>query len=92
MSPIVWRFGTGRPRYRATGAGRTIGSNVSQVRDARAVVTAYWTAANDRDWVAFGDLVAEDVVYEGPQSRERVRGRANYVRFNTRVSRVIGIW
>jgi hypothetical protein len=52
------------------------------VKDANAVVTAYWAAANARDWSAFGDLLAEDVVYEGPQTRERVRGRANYVRFN----------
>ena len=53
------------------------------MRAATEIVTAYWTAANDRDWVAFGDLLVEDVVYEGPQTRERVRGRANYVRFNT---------
>jgi len=53
------------------------------VRDASEIVAAYWTAANDRDWVAFGELLAEDVVYEGPQTRERVRGRTNYVRFNT---------
>ena len=32
----------------------------------------------------FGSLVAEDVVHEAPQSRERVRGRAAYVRFNTK--------
>jgi hypothetical protein len=30
----------------------------------------------------FGSLVAEDVVHEAPQSRERVRGRAADVRFN----------
>jgi hypothetical protein len=47
------------------------------------VVAAYWSAANDRNWSAFGDLVADDVVYEGPQTRERVRGRSDYVRFNT---------
>jgi hypothetical protein len=46
------------------------------------VVNAYWRAANDRDWDAFGRLLADDVVYEGPQTRERVRGCANYVRFN----------
>lgn len=46
------------------------------------LVTAYWAAAEDRDWDAFGALVAEDVVYEAPQSRERVRGRNAYVRFN----------
>jgi hypothetical protein len=46
------------------------------------VVTVYWAAAEERDWDAFGALVAEDVVYEAPQSRERVRGRSAYVRFN----------
>jgi hypothetical protein len=46
------------------------------------LVAAYWTAAEQRDWDAFGELVAEDVVYEAPQSRERVRGRGAYLRFN----------
>lgn len=45
-------------------------------------MTSYWAAAERRDWDAFGALVAEDVVYEAPQSRERVRGRSAYVRFN----------
>ncbi len=52
------------------------------VKAATEVVTAYWAAANARDWGAFGDLLADDVVYEGPQTRERVRGRDSYVRFN----------
>ncbi len=52
------------------------------VDTAAEIVRAYWAAANDRDWNAFGGLLAEDVVYEGPQTRERVRGVANYVRFN----------
>jgi hypothetical protein len=46
------------------------------------VVAAYWAAAEERDWDAFASLVAEDVVYESPQSRERVRGRSPYLRFN----------
>jgi ketosteroid isomerase-like protein len=50
--------------------------------DAGQVVAAYWAAAEARDWETFGSLVAENVVYEVPQSRERVRGRAAYVRFN----------
>jgi ketosteroid isomerase-like protein len=50
--------------------------------NAHDVVAAYWAAAEARDWAAFGDLVAEDVVYEAPQTRERVRGRAAYLRFN----------
>ena len=52
------------------------------MEDAHAVVGAYWAAAEARDWATFGGLVAEDVVYEAPQTRERVRGRDAYVRFN----------
>ncbi len=47
-----------------------------------AAIEAYWAAAEARDWVAFGKLLADDVVYEAPQTRERVRGRTAYVRFN----------
>jgi hypothetical protein len=50
--------------------------------DSGQVVAAYWAAAEARDWETFGSLVAENVVYESPQSRERVRGRAAYLRFN----------
>jgi hypothetical protein len=53
------------------------------VRSASEVVTAYWTAANDRDWDAFTATLADDVVYEVPQTRERIRGSAAYLRFNT---------
>jgi ketosteroid isomerase-like protein len=52
------------------------------VTDAHQLVAAYWAAAQARDWDAFGRLLAADVVYEGPQTRERVRGRAAYLRFN----------
>ena len=50
--------------------------------DAVDVVRAYWEAANDRRWDDFAALLAEDVVYEIPQTRERVLGRDAYVRFN----------
>ena len=50
--------------------------------DAYEVVAAYWAAAEARDWDAFVGLVADDVVYEAPQTRERVRGREAYRRFN----------
>ena len=46
------------------------------------VVATYWVAADARDWTQFGELLAEDIVYEAPQSRERVRGRDAYLRFN----------
>jgi predicted ester cyclase len=52
------------------------------MRSAHEVVAAYWAAANARDWAAFGDLVADDVLYQGPQTREQVRGRDAYLRFN----------
>jgi hypothetical protein len=43
-------------------------------------VAACWAAAEARGWARFAGLVAEDVVYEAPQTRERVRGRYAYVR------------
>lgn len=52
------------------------------MENTRAVIETYWAAAEARDWAAFGDLLADDVVYELPQTRERVRGRDAYVRFN----------
>jgi hypothetical protein len=53
------------------------------VIDTDDVVTTHWAAVQARDWEAFGALVAGEVVYELPQSRERVRGREAYVRFNS---------
>ena len=47
-----------------------------------ALVSAYWAAAEARNWDAFGRLLAEDVVYEAPMSHERVSGKAAYLRFN----------
>ena len=46
------------------------------------LIAAYWAAAEARDWDAFAALVADDVVYEAPQTRERVQGRDAYLRFN----------
>jgi ketosteroid isomerase-like protein len=63
------------------------------------VVAAYWAAAEARDWAAFGELVTDDVLYRCPQTREQVRGRAAYLRFNSegfphdwhaRVERIVG--
>src|ERR1035437_6877768 len=52
------------------------------ITDAHEVVAAYWAAAQARDWNAFGALLADDVIYRSPQTREQVRGRAPYIRFN----------
>jgi SnoaL-like domain len=48
----------------------------------RALVSAYWAAAEARNWEAFGRLLSDDVVYEAPMSHERVSGNAAYLRFN----------
>jgi ketosteroid isomerase-like protein len=50
--------------------------------NAHELVEAFWRHANARQWDAFGGLFTDDVVYEVPQTRERVRGAANYVEFN----------
>jgi predicted ester cyclase len=50
--------------------------------DAHEVVAAYWAAAEARDWQAFGALLSDAVIYRGPQTKEQVRGREAYVRFN----------
>jgi hypothetical protein len=48
----------------------------------RKTVETYWSSAEARDWQAFAATLAEDVVYDLPQTRERIRGRETYLRFN----------
>lgn len=48
----------------------------------RGAVEAYWSAAEARDWDAFGATLSEGVVYELPQTRERILGKERYLRFN----------
>lgn len=50
--------------------------------DLRKTVEAFWATAEARDWAGFADTLAEDVVYTLPQTRERIRGRDTFVRFN----------
>lgn len=49
----------------------------------RALVFAFAEALEHRDWDAFTAVLSPDVVYELPQTRERIRGRERYVQFNT---------
>jgi len=46
------------------------------------LIQRYWAAANARDWASFATLHCADVVYEVPQTRERVRGLDAYLEFN----------
>ncbi|RVX45223.1 ketosteroid isomerase-like protein [Nonomuraea polychroma] len=55
---------------------------VDETSRTRNVVHAYVDSAERRDWEAFAALLAEDVVYEMPQSRERIRGKSAYLQFN----------
>jgi len=48
----------------------------------RAAVETYWATADARDWDAFAATLADDVVYELPQTRERINGKDRYLRFN----------
>ena len=56
--------------------------NLPSMDSAHEVIAAYWAAAEARDWDAFSALVADDVIYRGPQTREQVHGRDAYIRFN----------
>jgi len=53
-----------------------------QTGQAADVAARYWASIAARDWESFGELLADTVVYELPQTRERIRGRAAYVQFN----------
>lgn len=61
------------------------------------LVEQLWAAFDVFDFEAAGKLVSDDFVCELPQSRERIRGRENFVSFNatypgrwrTRVERIV---
>ena len=50
--------------------------------DTEATIRRYWECADRRDWDGFAATLSDDVVYEVPQTRERVTGREAYLRFN----------
>ncbi len=45
-------------------------------------IRRYWQCAEARDWAGFAAVLSPDVVYDVPQTRERVIGRDHVVRFN----------
>ena len=49
----------------------------------RVLVRGFASAMERRDWEALAALLSPGVVYEIPQSRERIRGRERYVQFNS---------
>jgi len=48
----------------------------------RRIAHAYVDSLERRDWPGLTELLAENVTYEMPQSRERIRGRPAYLQFN----------
>ena len=49
---------------------------------AKELVGRYIAALEDRDWDALSAVLSPDVVYELPQTRERIHGRDRYLQFN----------
>ena len=47
----------------------------------RDLVLLHWQLANAQDWEAFSRLLHAELVYEAPQSRERIRSPLGYVDF-----------
>ena len=50
--------------------------------DTAALARRFLATLEGRDWDAWEALMSQDVVYEMPQTRERIRGRAAYREFN----------
>jgi ketosteroid isomerase-like protein len=50
--------------------------------DTKTLVAAFADRLERRDWDGLAELLDPDVVYELPQTRERIRGRDRYVQFN----------
>ena len=48
----------------------------------REVVIRYYQSLNQRDWQGLRSTLAQDVVYEIPQTRERVQGLEPYLNFS----------
>ena len=48
----------------------------------RQIVELFWQRLSAFDFAGAGDLLHDDYVGEWPQSRERIRGRANFVALN----------
>jgi len=52
------------------------------VTDGKALVAQFVQRLERRDWAGLAELLDPDVVYEIPQSRERISNRDRYVTFN----------
>jgi ketosteroid isomerase-like protein len=74
-----WRALFARP-IRCGARSNSIASVV--VMDTHTLAVAYVERLEARDWDGVTALLAEAVVYEMPQTRERITGRQKFMRFN----------
>ncbi len=63
------------------GPGRAV-RYVAGMSGNRDIAERFIASLEARDWETWAGLLHPDVVYEIPQSRERIRGRDRYLRFN----------
>ena len=57
-------------------------TSVETMTDNRHRVERFIEALDDRDWEGWVSLLHPEMVYEIPQTRERIRGRDRYLQFN----------
>lgn len=50
---------------------------------AEAVVRRFWELMSSNDFALVGDVLADSLLVEWPQSNERIRGRDNFIRMNS---------
>src|SRR5262249_40929191 len=62
--------------------GHDSGINLDETANTRRLVNDYVDSLEQRDWARFTALLDDDIVYEMPQSRERIRGKASFLQFN----------
>src|SRR5919109_1350396 len=55
-------------------------SNPAQ--ESKQVIERFWAAMQTNDFKRAGELLHDDFILEWPQSRERIRGRTNFVAIN----------
>lgn len=55
-------------------------SNLAQ--ESKHVIESFWAAMQTNDFKRAGGFLHDDFILEWPQSRERIRGRANFVAIN----------
>jgi hypothetical protein len=57
----------------------SISESVAMNVNTQEIIELHWSSANARDWTTFGGLIAPELLYEAPQSRERIRSGEGYL-------------